>query len=133
MQLLVGRAGRAQRELLHAVAGKAGVRVAVDEPGDRAEPASVDLVHLAVETRKVAHAADALDRSARAEDVRVFDHVDLGELASPQRGSRPCRCRELFQIADEQAAPAARGIHPRSAGGIGASSPCDSAAAIASG
>ena len=83
VQLLVGRAGRAERELLHAVAGKAGVRVAVDEPGDRAEPAPVDLVHLAVELRKVAHAADGLDRSAGAEDVRVFDHVDLGELASP--------------------------------------------------
>src|SRR6185295_18893100 len=107
--------------------------MAVDEPGDRAEPAPFDLVHLTVETGKIAHTADALDRSAGAEDVRVFDHVGLGELGSPQRGSRPGRRGELFQIADEQAAPAARGIHPRSAGGIGAWSPCESAAAIASG
>ncbi|MGZ4424856.1 MAG: hypothetical protein ACXVZK_09285 [Gaiellaceae bacterium] len=83
VELLVRRTGRAERELLHAVAGKAGVRVAVDEPGDRAEPAPVDLLHLAVEPRKVAHAADALDRSAGTEDVRVFDHVDLDELTSP--------------------------------------------------
>jgi hypothetical protein len=83
VQFLVRRTGRAERELLHAVAGKAGVRVAVDEPGDRAEPPPVDLLHLAVEPRKVAHAADSLDRCTGAEDVRVFDHVDLGELASP--------------------------------------------------
>ena len=49
VQLLVARAGRAQRELLDAVAGERRVRVAVDEARDGAEAAAVELLDLAVE------------------------------------------------------------------------------------
>jgi hypothetical protein len=48
MKLLVGRLAGAQGELLHTVAREAGVRVAVDQAGDRALPASVDLEQVAV-------------------------------------------------------------------------------------
>ena len=108
MELLVRRAARAQRELLDAVACEARVRVTVDEPGDRAEPASVELVDLAVETRQVTHAADGLDRRARTEDVRVLEHLNLAERASAQRRGDAGGSRELCEIADEQAALAAR-------------------------
>src|SRR5207253_2743184 len=42
VQLLVRRAAGAQRELLHAIAGEARVRVAVDEPRDRAQSTAVE-------------------------------------------------------------------------------------------
>src|SRR5262249_6905263 len=73
MELLVGRAARAQRELLDAVTGERSMRVAVDEPGDRALTAAVDLLDVTVQAREVAHAADARDRLAVDEDVRVVD------------------------------------------------------------
>ena len=133
VQLLVRGAPRAQRELLDAVAEKARVRVAVDEPGDRAESASVELLDVAVERRQVAHAADRLDRAAGTEDVRVRQHVDLAERGSAQWGLGAGRRRELREVADEQAAGVARGAHSSLAGGIGASRPCASAAAAASG
>src|SRR5439155_21539191 len=112
---------------------EARVCVAVDEPGDRTETASVDLLDVAVETRQVTHPADGLDRLARTEDVRILEHVHLAERAPAQRRRGACGSRDLLEVADEQAALAARGAHPRSRGGIGSSSPCDSAAASASG
>src|SRR5206468_10357040 len=56
MQLLVGCAGRPERELVDAVAGEARVRVTVDESRDRAAAAAVEFVHVAVERGQVAHA-----------------------------------------------------------------------------
>ena len=109
------------------------MRVTVDEPGDRAETTSVELVDVAVETRQVTHAADGLDRLARTEDVRILQHVHLAERAAAQRRCGAGGSHELREVADEQAALAARGPHSRSCGGIGSSSPCDSAAASASG
>ena len=49
VQLLVARAARAQGELLDAVAAERGMRVAVDEPRQRAETAAVELLDVAVE------------------------------------------------------------------------------------
>ena len=90
VQLLVARAARAQRELLDAVAAEGRVRVAVDEARDRAEPAAVELLDVAVERRQLAHRAHRLDRPAVAEDVRVLDRVDLRASARPRSGaSRP--------------------------------------------
>ena len=89
MQLLVARAAGAQRELVDAVAAERRVRVAVDEPRDRAEPAAVDLVDVAVERRQVAHPPHRLDRVAVAEDVRVLEHLDLAERGPRSGASRP--------------------------------------------
>ena len=77
-ELLVRRTGAPQRELVRAVAGERRVRVAVDEPGDRREPSTVDLLDVAVEPRQVAHAADLLEETVTHQDVRVLDDVDLG-------------------------------------------------------
>ena len=74
--------------------------VAVDEPGDRTETASVDLLDVAVERRQVTHAADGLDRLARTEDVRIVEHVHLAERATAQRRGGAGRRRELLQVAD---------------------------------
>ena len=71
MQLLVARPGRAQRELLDPVAREAGVRVAVDEPGDRAAAAPVDLFDVVLEQRQVAHAPDGLDLPFATQDERA--------------------------------------------------------------
>src|SRR5207248_10387901 len=51
VQLLVRGARGAKRELLDAVAREARVRVAIDEAGDRAEAAPVDLLEVALERR----------------------------------------------------------------------------------
>ena len=89
MQLLVARAAGAERELVHAVAAERGMRVAVDEARDRAQPAAVELDDVAVERRQVAHPPDGLDRVAVAEDERVLEHLDVAERRSAQRGARP--------------------------------------------
>jgi len=133
MELLVRRAGRALCELLHPVTREARVRVAVDEPRDRAETAAVDLLDLSSEGRQVTHTADSLDRLTRTEDVRMLDHVHLAERAAAQRRRSARGTRNLGEVADEEAALAARGAHSWSRCGIGASRPCDSAAVSASG
>ncbi len=129
MQLLVARARSAERELLDTVAAERRVRVAVDEPGNRAQSASVELLHVAVERRQVAHATDGLDRAARAEHVRVLEHVDVAERRSAQRCLASRGRRELSEIADEQP----RGHAHASCGADGIRSPPRSAASTASG
>src|SRR5204863_7849199 len=79
MQFLVRSAGRAERELVHPIAGEAGVGVAVDKTGDSAAPAAVDLHHLLELRRKVAHRSDALGAAVPREEVCVLDHVDIAE------------------------------------------------------
>ena len=129
VELLVARARRAERELLDTVAAERRVRVAVDEPGNRAQTASVELAYVAVERRQVAHATNSLDRVAGAEYVRVLEHVDVAERGSAQRCLAPRGRRELREIADEQ--PRA-GSHA-SCGADGIRSPPRTAASIASG
>jgi hypothetical protein len=133
VQLLVARAGRAQRELVHAVADEACVGMTVNEAGNGAQPPSVDLGDVAVQAPKVAHPSHGRDRCAVAEDVGVLEHLHVPKRRSPQWSSGSRRSGELREIAEEQAAPAARGAHPRSEGCIGASSPCAAAVATASG
>ena len=105
------------------------MRVAVDEAGDRAQAATVELPHVAVERRQVAHAADGLDRVAGAEDVRVLDQLDLAERRPAQRRVAPGRRGQLREVADEQP----RGRAHASCGADGILSPPRSAASIASG
>ena len=77
--------------------------MAVDEPGDGGAAAAVDLVDVAVECRKVAHPPHALDPPLRAEDVGVFDHLDLSERAAPERRVAAGGRGELGKVANEQA------------------------------
>src|SRR5207244_12703417 len=130
---LASLSSRPEDERANAIAGEACVRVTAHEPGDRAQPTPVELLDVTVDRGQVAHAPDGLDRVAVAEDVCVLEHLDLTERLAPQRSVTAARRRELCEIADEQAARAARKAHPCSGGGIGPSSPCASAAARASG
>ncbi len=151
VQLLVSRTRGTERELLDAVAPECRVGVAVDEPGDRAEPGAVELLELAllgpaVERPQVAHRADRLDRRTVADHVGVLDHVDPTERLSPQRPATPRGRRDLRQVPQQEAArrrsPAARpwvarrdvpGRHAAQASPIGVVSPCSRAASLASG
>ena len=131
MQLLIARAVGAQRELLDAIAAPRGVCVTVDETGDRAEPAPVDLLDVAAERPEVAHAPRGLDPLAVAEDVRILEDEHVAEGAPAPRSRHAGRSRRcgLGEVADEQARQRA----PYSAdGGSGRSRPCSPAAAIAS-
>ena len=107
-QLLVRRAGRPQGELVSPVTREGGVRVAVDEPRDRREPPTVDLldvVALAVAVDpKVAHRTNRLDEAVAHEHVRVLDHLDLAERATAERQLGDARSHDLGQVADEQPA-----------------------------
>ena len=82
MQLLVARPGCAERELLDAVAQEARVRMAVDQAGNCAQPAAVDLHDVAVEWWQLAHPADGGHRRALAEDECVFEQVHVGQRAA---------------------------------------------------
>ena len=97
-QLLVRRPRRTERELVRTVAHERRMRVAVDETGDGAEPASVDLLDVAGERREVAHGPHRLDRAVADEDKRVS--------RSPRR--RGARRREVAP-ARRPASRAARG------------------------
>ena len=77
VELLVARAACAKRKLLDAVAAERRMRVAVDETGDRAKPAGVDVLDLAVDQPELAHGTDGLDRGSVAEHVAVLDQVEL--------------------------------------------------------
>ncbi len=123
VQLLVGRARGAEGELLDAVAREAGVRVAVDEPGDRAQAAAVELLDLALERSEVAHRPDPGDVALLTEDIGVDNHLDLPERAAAQRCIDARRRDELGEIADEQP-PHGGGVAPvRTPSGAGPSPP----------
>ena len=102
VQLLVARTAGAERELVDAVAAERRMRVAVDEPRDRTEPAPVHLDDVAAKSGQVAHAAHRLDRLATAEDVRVLEHLDRAERAAAERRLTARWRRELREVADEQ-------------------------------
>ncbi len=137
MQLLIGDAGRAQLELVDAVAGETGVRVAVDQPRYGAETATVELLELPVGFSKCrikpAHRAEGGDSPVLAEDVRVAHDLDCPERFAPKRRLAAGRSRELGEVADEQAPPARPVGHSADWGCIGGSIPCPAAKAIASG
>ena len=136
MELLVGRPAGAHGELLHTVAGEAGVRVAVDKAGDRALPASVDLEQVAVQRWQVTHPPHGCDPPVLAEDVCLIDDLDAAELGATQRRARSRRRGQLGEIADEQPVRGRPGGHSSpSAGewpGMGTVSPCSAATSRAS-
>ena len=92
---------------MRTVAGEGRVRVAVDEPGDGAEPPTVDLVHVAVDSGRLAHGADRLDQPVAHENECVLHDLDLTERGAAERAPRSGRRRELREVADEE--PAHRG------------------------
>ena len=104
MQLLIRGAGRAQRELFDAVAAERRVRMAVDESRNRAEAAAVDLLHIAVERRQVAHAAGCRDQPVLAEHVGVLDDRDRPEPGPARGRAARRRRRELLEVAHQEAA-----------------------------
>ena len=125
MQLLIARAAGAQRELVHPIPGKRGMRVAVDEPWHRAEASAVNLLDLDLGAKpKIAHTPDSLDPGSLAEHVRVLQHVKVAQVAAAQRSTTDRRRDELAKVADEQA--------PQAQPQLGRSSPCAAAAARAS-
>ncbi len=133
VELLVARTRCPQRELLDAVAREARVGMAVDEARDRAEPAAVELLDLVVEWGEVAHPADGLDPSVRAQHVGGLDHIDEPQLSATQ-GCAPTRgSGELLEVADQEPASAGRRIAHSPLRRAGSSRPCCSAASIASG
>jgi hypothetical protein len=101
VELLVGRACSPERELLDPVAAERGMRVAVDESRNRAEPATVDLEDVAVHRLEVSHAPDGGDRLALAQDVRVLDDVDRAEVGAAERRPSTRGRHELRERADE--------------------------------
>ena len=107
VELLVARAGGAERELVHAISAERRMGVAVDEPWDRAEAAGVELLDLALEGAERVHPSDRLDLGAVAEDVRVVDPVEIGERTAAQRSAAAGRARDLGEIADQEPAHAA--------------------------
>src|SRR5215218_6061146 len=72
VELLVTRSRCAERELLHAVAAEAGMRVAVDEARERTAAAAVDLLDIAVRRPEVGHAPHAGDAATVRQHERVL-------------------------------------------------------------
>ena len=107
--------------------------VAVDQPRNGAEAAGVHLLDVAVEAREVAHPADHLDASVAAEDERVLEHLDRGELASPARDHAGLgRRRQLGEVPNEQPHGARAARRYADASNIGVERPSSRAADSAS-
>ena len=140
VELLVGGTGGPQLELVDAVAGEAGVCVAVDQPRYGTEATSVELLELIEVSAgfaklciKVAHRTEGSDASAFAQDVRVANDFDGRERLPSERRLAAHRSCQLSEIADEEAPTAYAATHSAGWGGIGGSSPRSAANAIASG
>jgi hypothetical protein len=123
--LVVGTAGT-ERELVDAIAAEGGMRVAVDKPGNGAQPASVDLDDVTLDPGEPAHRPDRLDRVAVAQDVRVVDPVQVRQRAAAERRVQSRRAHHLREVADQQLR------HGYSDATLGRSRPCSRAAASAS-
>ena len=102
VELLVAGTCGAQRKLRDAIAREARVRVAVDEPRNRTQPATVDLLDFPAQRREVAHCPNGGDTALLAEDVRALDDVDGTEVGSPERRWPRSRRRNLREVADEE-------------------------------
>ena len=76
--------------------------MAIDEPRHRAKPATIDLLDVPCERRKIAHPADRLERAVPHEDERIFEHVHVAESAAAKRCLRADRRHHLGEVADEE-------------------------------
>jgi hypothetical protein len=65
---------------------------------------ALDLLHVAVELRQLAHPADVLDAPLVNHDVGVLDDVDPAEPVAAERRVAARRRRELGEVSDEQPA-----------------------------
>ena len=104
VELLVARPAGPQLELRSAVAGEAGVGVAVDEPGDRGEPPRVELDEVGRQPARLelGHRPDARDAAVDTQHVRVLDDLQLGQRRAAQRRRPSRRGDHLREVADEQ-------------------------------
>ena len=102
MQLLVARSARAQLELDGTVARETRVRMAVDEPGERAQPPPVELLDVPFEHTEVGHPPHFGDAALLAEDERAFEDVDPSEIGAAKRRRGARRRHDLVEVADEQ-------------------------------
>ncbi len=132
VKLLVARAPGAQRELLDAVAAEGHVRVAVDEAGDRAAPAAVELLDIASDRLELTHSSDGDDRLAFAQHVGVLEHFDVAEGTTAAGRAPGSRRRELREVADEQPRRRGRRLAHSGCRTIGSCRPCSAAASSAS-
>src|SRR5690349_2663297 len=127
VQLLVARSAGAQVELGYAIAAEARVCVAVHEPRDRTEAATVELLDsgcVAAEPRvEAAHRPGRDDPSVLAQDISIVDDLQVAERTASERRLAPGRRRQLCEVANEQAGRGAVVAHAPGSGGIGASSP----------
>ena len=87
---------------MHPVAGEAGMRVAVDEPRDGGEAASVDLDDVPRDPGQLAHAADGLDACAVTDDVGVFDHAHRAQGVAAERCGHCGGRHDLREVVHEQ-------------------------------
>jgi hypothetical protein len=108
------------------------VRVAVDEPGERAQATPVELLDLARERTELGHPPHLDDAAVLAEDIRLRDDLDPPEIGAAQRSVGACEGHDLSEVAHEQARRTVRRAHSTRVGGIGGSRPCSAAASAAS-
>ena len=101
-ELLVARTAGAERELVGAIAGEGGVRVAVDEAGHGRAPPSVQLLDVPVEGRQRPHRSERLDAIAVDQDVGVLHDFELSERSAAQGGGPSRGRRDLGEVADQQ-------------------------------
>ena len=107
VELLVGRAGRSERELADPIAREAGVRVAIDEPWDGREPAPVELLDVVArpvffEERQLAHRSDRGDAAVLAQDEAVGDHVDVPQPRPTRRRAAHGWRRDLGEVVNQK-------------------------------
>ena len=102
VQLLVARSTGTEGELLDPVPAERRMRVAVDEPGNRAEASAVELFHGAGRREiEVAHSPHRLDALAVAEHESVLDDLELTEVPPAERSGATRRRHDLTQVADQ--------------------------------
>jgi hypothetical protein len=77
--------------------------MAVDETGDGAQAATVELLDVVTERLEVAHPADGLDPAVAREDVRILDDMDFAERRpAKRRGPIAGGRRQLGEIPHEE-------------------------------
>ena len=88
MDLLVGRAARAHLELLHAIAGEAGMRVAIDQTRHGDHALGIDDDRAVIEVEPLADLVAVADRDdlagVRGDPHVTVVHLDLSEVGAAQ-------------------------------------------------
>jgi hypothetical protein len=102
VELLVARPTRTQGELVDAISGEAGVRVAVDETRNGGKSTTVHLDYVVTEGGEPPHRADLRDPTGLAEDVRVGGELERAQRSTSERCRPAGRCRHLREVANQE-------------------------------